>query len=144
MASTWDSILTAVSSLVDAATLTTVVKRKSAEMLAADTLPFWLVCAAGEEKPDEYAFTNLVHYKYPVAVLYVSAHNRVFTVDATLLTERHAIRNALDVRTLSGVAAVWDSEITTIPTTTYDTVPNTTFDVTGFIVTYDTYEVRGS
>lgn len=140
--SVWNDILTSVNTLVDAATTTTVVTRKSGETLVGDTFPMWLICAAGEERPDESAFTNLVRYIYPVAVLYISKHDRSFSLNTTVLTERETIRDTLDRRLLTGASTVMDCDLTPLPITTYREADNTTYDVTGFGVDYVSWETR--
>lgn len=140
--SVWNDILAAVKTLVDTATTVTVVQRLVPEVVPSDTLPIWIVTPAGEERVDDHAFTKLNRYVYPVAVLYAKANNRSFSTDTALLTERETIREALDVRGLSGVSSVIDVDLTFIPPSTVQDSSGTVVDVTGFLAEYVSWETR--
>jgi hypothetical protein len=138
----WDDIMNAVGESVRAVASTPVVVRESGETLPGDTYPMWLVCSAGEEEPVAYAFTALTQWQYPVGVLYVAEGNRDFEVDPAYLDERERVRQQIDQRTLTNVSTVFDATPRPLPISTYGEAPNSSFRVSGFLVTYDSFETR--
>jgi len=142
MADQWETILNAVGTVVDGVSTATVVVRKSGETLPSDTYPMWLVCAAGEEQEVDSAFTSLSNWVYPVAALYISAHNRAFGLSSTVLGERWTVRELLNKCGLAGVSSVIQVTVNLLPITTYEEAPNTTFDVTGVLAQVSQWETR--
>lgn len=110
-----------------------------------DNVPFCIVAKGGPEEPVDYAFTDLVQYRYPVLVLLVWKYDRDFnfsTEDENEITVRQALRDALDKRTLTNVSSITDADLEPLDLTGFGDDPNTPYKVTGFRVQYYSWETR--
>lgn len=119
-----------------------VVVREELRGVVDDPVPFWIVAKGGPEEPVDYAFTNLVLYRYPILFVMVMDQERDWIPDQVELDLRQTLREQIDQRTLSTVSSVFDVDMEPLDLSGIHDAIRSTYRVTGFRANYFSWETR--
>ena len=144
--SIWYDLLSNVGTTLEAvANIPPVIVREEPKGTIEDGLPVCVVTKGGPEEAVDYAFTDLVQYKYPVLVFLVFEQDRNWSFsaeDGINIDLRQTVRDALDKRTLSGASTVIDCDLEPLDLSGFGDEPNSPYKVTGFRCMYFSWETR--